>query len=137
MIFIKVNELTSFKKWNQKSILLIGIGIKSGKKCKRVIEYPTCRLSVEHEIIDSTQISVAKPGVRYFFSDKVSSEQSFLSEVCAIFLSFCFTGIVPLLTLLFVLGFFSVKARSMNCTLYYNSTFHSSLFHIVNPCKNV
>mgnify|MGYP004473995151 len=55
--------------------------------------------------------TVPKPGVRYFFTENGGSKQSFWSEVLAIFISFFFAGIVPLLIILFFVGWLSVRAR--------------------------
>lgn len=70
------------------------------------------RKSVKNEVIDKTVTTVAKPGVRYWFTEKGGSKQSFISEVGALFISFFFAGIVPLLIILFFIGWLSRRARS-------------------------
>lgn len=68
--------------------------------------------SVKNEVIDKSVTTVAKPGVRYWFTEKGGSKQSFISEVGALFISFFFAGIVPLLIILFFIGWLSRRARS-------------------------
>ena len=67
--------------------------------------------TVQNELIDKSVITVPKPGVRYFFTENGGSKQSFWSEVLAVFISFFFSGIVPLLIILFFVGWLSVRAR--------------------------
>ncbi|KAM7455253.1 hypothetical protein BLSTO_03992 [Blastocystis sp. subtype 1] len=67
--------------------------------------------SVKNEVIDKSVTTVAKPGVRYWFTEKGGSKQSFISEVGALFISFFFAGIVPLLIILFFIGWLSRRAR--------------------------
>lgn len=62
--------------------------------------------------IDQTITTVPEPGVRYFLTEKGGSRQSWISEIGALILSFFFAGIMPLLIILFFIGWLSVKARS-------------------------
>lgn len=63
-------------------------------------------------MVDQTITTVPEPGVRYFLTENGGSRQSWISEIGALILSFFFAGIMPLLIILFFIGWLSVKARS-------------------------
>lgn len=96
-----------------KTLASIGENKRNGKNCYPFDYWLIHRSSVKCEVVDTKTNTVPKPGVRYFFSEKTSKEQSWLSEIGAVVLSFCFAGIVPLLCVLFVVGWLSQRARSM------------------------
>lgn len=52
------------------------------------------------------------PGVRYFMSECGGSKQPMKEEITAMIISFLLTGVVPLLIVLAVIGWYSVRARS-------------------------
>jgi hypothetical protein len=62
--------------------------------------------------VDQSVTTVPKPGVRYFMTEKGGSQQSFWSEVVALFISFFFSGIVPFLIILFFIGWYFPRAGS-------------------------
>ena len=96
------------------------------------------RSTVKCEVLDkSTEIKV-KPGIRYFLSDKLASEQSVLGAICAQIISFFFVGIAPLLIILFFVGWMFPRAgRYHFFFIMMTRHFYYFLLNIIDPCKGV
>ena len=75
------------------------------------------RSSVKCEVLDRSKEIIVKPGVRYFLSDKLASEQSVLGAIGAQIISFFFVGIAPLLVILFFVGWMFPRARRCHSLL--------------------
>ena len=75
------------------------------------------RSSVKCEVLDRSKEIIVKPGVRYFLSDKLASEQSVLGAIGAQIISFFFVGIAPLLIILLFVGWMFPRARRCHSLL--------------------
>ena len=79
---------------------------------------------------------VAEPGIRYFMSENGGSKQPFLEELTAMILSILFSGVVAILTIIFIIGYYSKKARSTFAIIDLRVVvLLLSLLTLLIPCK--
>lgn len=71
------------------------------------------RREIKSIYINPNDVVDPVPGVRYFMTECGGSKQPLKDEIIAMVISFLLTGVVPLLIVLTVIGWYSVRARSI------------------------
>ena len=86
---------------------------KKWEELQRFDDSFICRKEIKSVFVEPEGDIQAEPGVRYFLSKNGGSKQSMGSEILAMFISFLFVGVVPLLFCLVFMAWYSVRARSI------------------------